>query len=182
MVEALGAMTEGGAVGIGTAGERKIQRRKKEDTRRRECYPDTTTYYHHVSFFILFYFSSLISFFVSFPPPLSLSLSLSWYFDSNSFIPSFLSFSPSFTVIFISTLTLLYTKFPPRFVKETISVSPSVLPTSLSTPVSGSVDELLSSSHRDSAKHRLSIFTVTISILTQIHPLERRSKNDDDFL
>ena len=69
MVEALGAMTEGGAVGIGTAGERKVQRRKKEDTRRRECHPDTTTTTtcSSLSSFTSRRFSSLISFLVSSP-------------------------------------------------------------------------------------------------------------------
>lgn len=119
MVEALGAMTEGGAVGIGTAGERKVQRRKKEDTRRRECHPDTTTTTtcSSLSSFTSRRFSSLISFLVSSPSSLSLSFNISIL--THSFHRSYLF--PPFHGIFIRTLSLslslLCIKLPPGFVK-----------------------------------------------------------------
>ena len=118
MVEALGAMTEDGAVGIGAARERKVQWRKKEETKRRECHPDTTTTtaYPSLSLSAFRLFS-----FTSFPgtPPFRISV----------LAHSFLSFFP-FSIFFLYDASS-------SFVKEVISVPSSTPLATLSTPVSG---------------------------------------------
>lgn len=121
MVEALGAMTEDGAVGIGAAGERKVQWRKKEETKRRECHPDTTTTtaYPSLSLSAFRLFS-----FTSFPgtPPFRISV----------LAHSFLSFLP-FSIFFLYDGSS-------SFAKEVISVPSSTPLATLSTPVSGSAN------------------------------------------
>lgn len=121
MVEALGAMTEDGAVGIGAAGERKVQWRKKEETKRRECHPDTTTTttYPSLSLSAFRLFS-----FTSFPgtPPFRISV----------LAHSFLSFLP-FSIFFLYDVSS-------SFAKEVISVPSSTPLATLSTPVSGSAN------------------------------------------